>query len=151
MMRQLRTLLWKEWRDHRAALIAIAIALPVLLGLALWGFGDRLIQDHWRTEPTVMLLPFVALLVVIAVGSELVAGEARRETLGFLLRIPSGLLKPLLAKLLFYVLAMAGMIAWALMLLFAVHGLYDHLGVFGEAFRQNGARRRRKGRSPPPQ
>ena len=139
MITQLRTLLWKEWRDHRAALIALFVAVPVLLALGLWAFGDRLIQDHPAKEPTVILFPFVALLIVIAVGSELFAGESRRETLGFLLRVPSGLGKPLAVKVVFYVLSLAGMLGWAFLLLLGMHALFGHSGVFFEALWSNGS------------
>ena len=48
-MNKLATLFWKEYRDHRGALIALSIAAPVLLLAAFLAFDDRLIQDAFRT------------------------------------------------------------------------------------------------------
>ncbi len=136
-MKRLTTLFWKEWRDHRAALIALAITAPVLVLAAFLAFDDHLIQDAERTEPSVLFLPFLVLMVVIAVGSELFAGESRRDTLSFLSRMPDGLGRPLLAKMLFYVAASLGAVLYGCLVLLLVHALYGHTGAVWTAIGSN--------------
>jgi len=136
-MKRLTTLFWKEWRDHRAALFALGIAAPALVLAAFLAFDDRLIQDTAKTEPSVLFLPFLVLMVVIAVGSEMFAGESRRETLGFLSRMPDGLGRPLLAKMLFYIAASLGAVLHGGAMLLLAHVMYGHAGEFWNALGSN--------------
>ena len=74
-MKQLCTMIWKEWRDHRATFLALAVAAPALVLLAFWAFDDHLIQARDQVEPTVLFLPFLVLMVVIGVESDQLTGE----------------------------------------------------------------------------
>jgi hypothetical protein len=69
-------------------------------------------------------------MVVIAVASDLFAGEARRETLGFLVRMPGGLVLPLLAKVALYFAAVVLALVWGMTILLTAHALYGHTGGF---------------------
>lgn len=97
-MNQFRLHLWREWREHRLALLVLFLVLP-LLG---WGFarvapravlGDPLVQSG-------AALSFVVVLLV-ATGGELLGTERRGPGLQWLERLPSGLNTAFLAKLLF--------------------------------------------------
>lgn len=110
-MNLLPTLLWKEWRDHRAALIGYCVGVPPLIA---WGLSA--LSATRRVDP---LLPAAAAVGGIAIAAltlfgDLFAGEEQRGTIKLLRRLPSGLAKLFLAKLLFLLLATAlmGGVAW---------------------------------------
>jgi len=94
----LRLHLWREWREHRLALLMLFLVLPILG----WGsarvppkavLGDPLIQSG-------AALAFVVVLLV-ATGGELLGADRRGNGLRWLERLPSGLNVAFLAKLLF--------------------------------------------------
>ncbi|MBL8843135.1 MAG: ABC transporter permease [Planctomycetes bacterium] len=110
-MNLLPTLLWKEWRDHRAALIGYCVGVPPLIA---WGLSA--LSATRRVDP---LLPAAAAVGGIAIAAltlfgDLFAGEEQRGTIKLLRRLPSGLSKIFLAKLLFLLMATAlmGGVAW---------------------------------------
>jgi len=108
-MRTLGLYLWKEWRDHRAVVYGIAIAAPLLLGLATLLLPSKVIHDP--------LFCFIGAagcfaMVSLSLAGDLIPGEARRETLGFLRRLPSGLGVAFVAKLTFLFSALALLTAW---------------------------------------
>jgi hypothetical protein len=96
-MRLLGTYLWKEWRDHRAVLVGMVLAVPLLLAVmalslpqkAFESMGDRASQGY------VGFAGFAALaclaLFVVSLATDLVPGEARRGHRWFLERLPGGL------------------------------------------------------------
>jgi hypothetical protein len=106
---------WKEWRDHRAVVIGFAIAMPMLLGLA----GALLESRIYHGQGTQLFIVAASLLVAtLAIGADLVPGEARRGRLEFLRRLPCDLHLAYLGKLAFllsaYVLfpAYSSGVAW---------------------------------------
>jgi hypothetical protein len=96
-MRLFGTYLWKEWRDHRAILVGLVLAVPLLLAVmglslpqkAFESLGDRASRGY------VGFSGFAALaclaLFVISLATDLVPGEARRGHRWFLERLPGGL------------------------------------------------------------
>lgn len=112
-MRALTTGLWKEWRDHRAIAVALALALPLLVGGAAWAFDGAL--DRAGFVGLALFVPVLAhALFVVAVASEVFGGERRRGTLALLARLPAGLSRSLASKVAFYAGGSAAMIAWGL-------------------------------------
>jgi hypothetical protein len=95
--------LWKEWRDHRAVLLGMALAVPLLMAVAGLTLPTKAFEDV--TFTVVATLGCLAVFV-FAISTDLVPGEARRGRLGFLRRQPRGLSRAFAAKfLLFSVLA----------------------------------------------
>ena len=91
---------WKEWRDHRAIVIGFLVTMPVLLGLA----GALLDRRTFLGRGTQFFIVAASLLVAaLAIGADLVPGEARRGKLGFLRRLPCDLHRAYLGKLAFLV------------------------------------------------
>lgn len=110
-MNLLPTLFWKEWRDHRAALIGYCVGVPPLIA---WGLSA--LSATRRVDP---MMPAVAAVGGIAIAAltlvgDVFAGEEQRGTIKLLRRLPSGLAKLFLAKLLFLLMATAlmGGVAW---------------------------------------
>lgn len=102
-MRTLGIYLWKEWRDHRAVAIGFAIAVPALLALAAFLLPAAAAKDR--------LFASIAgagslLIAILSIGADLVPGEARRERLDFLRRMPGGLGVSFAAKAIFFALAL---------------------------------------------
>jgi hypothetical protein len=94
----LRLYYWKEWRDHRAIVIGFLIAMPVLLGLA----GALLERRMFQGRGLQLFVVGASLLVgALAIGADLVPGEARRGKLDFLRRLPCDLHHAYLGKLAF--------------------------------------------------
>jgi len=94
--------LWKEWRDHRAVVLGIAVAVPLLLALAralLPAKADAVL-------PAIAAVGTLA-IVLLAFATDLVPGETRRGRLEFLARLPGGLGAAFRAKLVFFLLALA--------------------------------------------
>lgn len=92
------TWLYKEWRDQRAIILGILIAIPGLTALAYVGFGEHL--GGARLEMVGLTFLAIAVgLVVFAIAGDLFAGENRRGTIHALRRLPGGLGSSFLAKL----------------------------------------------------
>lgn len=100
-MRGIGVHLWKEWREQRAVLLGIAGAIPVLTFATFLGFTTR--ADSLVGAGAIFVVG-ATVLAVLALSTELIAGESTRGTLGFLRRQPGGLSQGLVAKLLLYVL-----------------------------------------------
>ena len=127
--------LWKEWRDNRAVVIGYLISLPLLQLLAALVVPGKVIGDAaFATLSAAAGLGVAAL----AFGSDLVPGEARRGTLGFLDRLPRGLTAAFLGKAAFLLLT-AGLFtgfglatAWLVQSIFAdVSGLDPRIQLYG--------------------
>ena len=101
--------LWQEWRDHRAVIAGLVLAVPVLMGVAAFSLPYKAFEAALFTQITAGACLLIAM---IAVCTELVPGERRRGTLGFLRRLPAGLTAPFAAKLLFYVAVAAFFLAY---------------------------------------
>lgn len=95
----MRYLAWlrKEWRDHRAILIGIFLAVPGLTGLAYSVFGERIGAARLENVRAIFLAIGVG-LVVFAVAADMIAGENRRGTIRAVRRLPGGLAHALAAK-----------------------------------------------------
>jgi hypothetical protein len=103
-------LLWKEWRDHRAALLGYFIGIPPLIA---WGIS--VLEAPMRKAP---LLPSAAAVGGFAIAAltlfgDLFANEEQRGTIKLLRRLPSGLSKVFLGKISFALVAALAMSAWA--------------------------------------
>jgi len=93
-MRTLRTYLWKEWRDHRAVICGFLVAIPLLVLLA-----EALAPTIARHPRFPALAAGAGLAILLfSVVAELIPGETRRETMGFLLRMPADLRAAFAAK-----------------------------------------------------
>ena len=92
--------LWKEWQDHRAVVLGMFVALPVLMAIA--GLTLPTVTFEGGGFATKTALSCLAIFV-ISVSTDLVPGEARRGRLDFLRRQPRGLTPPFVAKLVFFV------------------------------------------------
>jgi len=104
------TLLWKEWRDHRAALLGYFIGIPPLIA---WGISA--LEAPMRKAP---LLPSAAAVGGFAIAAltlfgDLFANEEQRGTIKLLRRLPSGLSKVFIGKAVFGLIAAIAMSAWA--------------------------------------
>ena len=98
MLRTLTTYLWKEWRDHRAIVIGLLLAVPLLLAIAKFAMPEKLFEHPVFPPVTALSCYLIALL---SIGSDLVPGEARRNRLDFLRRLPADLTAPFIAKAIF--------------------------------------------------
>ncbi len=108
-MNLLPTLLWKEWRDHRAALIGYCVGVPPLIA---WGLSA--LSAVRRVDP---LLPSAAAVGGFAIAAltlfgDLFAGEEQRGTMKLLRRLPCGLAPVFVAKFSFMLLAALLMSGW---------------------------------------
>ncbi len=114
MMTWLRTFgawLWKEWRDHRAVVVGILIAIPALTALAFWAFGDHLATVYLHATRAVFL--GIALgLVNFAIAASLFAGETRRGTMRTVRRLPRAVGSAFAAKVTFLALVVVLVTAW---------------------------------------
>ncbi len=91
-MRLFGSYLWKEWRDHRAVLVGMLAAVPLLL--VAMGFAlPRTALDVAKTRAGFAALVSFAcfVLFVVSLAADLVPGEARRGHRWFLERLPGGL------------------------------------------------------------
>lgn len=107
-----RYLAWlrKEWRDQRAILLGIAVAIPGLTALAYGAFGENLATARIANVQSIFLAIAVG-LVVFAVAGDLFAGENRRKTIHAMRRLPGGMGASFAAKVTLLVLALVGAIA----------------------------------------
>jgi hypothetical protein len=110
-MRRFAVGLWKEARDHRVVVLALLAAVPLLVLGAAWALGDR-VPPHAFAGTSLVAVPVALALFLIAVGSELFAGERRRGTLDLVRRLPGGLAAALGAKLGAYLLGAVLFPAW---------------------------------------
>jgi hypothetical protein len=102
--------LWKEWREHRWILVAIAAAILLLMGGAAWLLGERA-SEFWRATPAVVAGGTA--LTVLALATELFAAEGRRDGFGFLRRTPRALGTAFVAKIAFFLCACAATALWS--------------------------------------
>ena len=104
------TLLWKEWRDHRSALLGYFVAIPPLIA---WGLSA--VTAARRIDP---MLPSAAAVCGLAIAAltlfgDLFAGEEQRGTIKLLRRLPGGLSKVFVGKISFALIAAVAMSGWA--------------------------------------
>jgi len=99
MLSTFHAYLWKEWRDARGVAIGFALAIPVLLLILAFVLPPDMLSDGLFSSVVAVGCFGIALL---SLGSDLVPGEARRGRLDFLRRLPSNLLMPFVAKLVFF-------------------------------------------------
>jgi hypothetical protein len=99
-MRTFGVCLWKEWRDHRAVLLGLVVAIPLVLALLGVALPSRTFEYGGFARYTALacLATFV-----ISLTTDLAPGEARRGHRWLLERLPGGLGAPILAKLLLFV------------------------------------------------
>jgi len=90
-----RLYLWKEWREQRGALFALALLLPALVTLIGYQLPRRLATS---TTFVAVVTALSVVLMLVVVGGELLGGERRRE-LAWLERLPRGLDAAFPAKL----------------------------------------------------
>lgn len=111
-MNVLPTYLWKEWREQRATLGLLALALTLGTGVVLATLPRAAAGD-----PITFLgiVTFAAAATVLAVGADLLSRE-RERGLRFLERQPAGLAAAFRAKLAFLVLAMGAALAFGVLL-----------------------------------
>ena len=91
-MNVLRLHLWKEWREHRLALLAV-LATCMAMMTGAWIFRAPSLPMAWGV--------ITVLVFLLAVGGELL-GERRSGGLVWIQRLPSGLGTAFCAKLLFF-------------------------------------------------
>ena len=96
--------LWREWREHRMALLLIALVLPLLA----WGIA-RVPPKKALADPLIQSGAALAFVVVLLVstGGELLGAERRGTGLRWLERLPRGLGAAFAAKLIFLALTTA--------------------------------------------
>jgi hypothetical protein len=116
-MRTVLTHLWKEWREQRWILLAIAAAIPLLTAGGGWAL--RLGPLDWGRLAPAHLAGSTA-LVVLALSTELFAAEGRRDGFAFLRRTPGALRVAWGTKTSLYLLACAAVFLWAALVLFQV-------------------------------
>lgn len=96
-MRLLGSYLWKEWRDHRAVLVGLVLAVPLLLVVMGLSLPRKALESLGDQAPhgSIGFAAFAALaclaLFVVSLATDLVPGEARRGHRWFLERLPGGL------------------------------------------------------------
>ena len=107
----LRLALWKEWRDHRAMLLALLVTLPALTALGFWAFGERLGGAGVGTQAAI-IVPVALGLVLFAIAGDLMAGEHRRGTFDVLRRIPGARSQAFVAKWMLLIATLFGSVLW---------------------------------------
>ena len=95
----MRTLLMKEWREHRALILAFLVLAP-LLSLA---WKDQIIGWDRATagDSLRIVIPVLTALFVLAIASDLVAGDASSGRMAFFAAMPARLATHWLARVLF--------------------------------------------------
>ena len=88
--------LWREWREHRFALVSLAVALP----LGTWILSTALSRAFLGDTVFQLAVAFgFAVVLLVVVGGELLGAERRGPGLRWLERLPSGLATAFRAKL----------------------------------------------------
>ncbi|MCB9914579.1 MAG: hypothetical protein H6828_05450 [Planctomycetes bacterium] len=109
--------LWREWREHRRALVFLAVCLA----FAAAALSTLVPMTALRgPEPVRWCAVLVAGTVLVSVGSDLFARERQRGTSAWLARLPHGLERAFAAKLAFFALLVLGTVAYGLALGYAV-------------------------------
>ncbi|MBL4770922.1 MAG: hypothetical protein JKY61_07225 [Planctomycetes bacterium] len=105
-----RQLIWKEWRDHRAALLALWAGIPLMLVAFMWTTYSSLMYagDSHRITG---ILGMASVLVLI--GFATFSGEWRRGHGAFLARLPGGLTRSFAIKMLFLTVMLIATGFWA--------------------------------------
>jgi len=93
--------LWREWREHRFALLSLALVLPFATWLLALPFSRVLVNDPLFHSAAALGF---AVVLLIAVGGELLGAERRGNGLRWLERLPAGLASAFRAKLAFFLL-----------------------------------------------
>ena len=106
----LRAHLWREWREFRAVLLAMAGLVPGLVILCVLLMPDWADSDSF-VSVTVGGWAFVAVFVM---GGYVVPKEMRGDSMHLLRRLPSGLGPVFCAKVLFIMCVLVGVTALAL-------------------------------------
>lgn len=127
-MSTFRLYLWKEWREQRTALFALALLLPALVTLIGYQLPRRLATS---TTFVAVVTALSVVLMLVVVGGELLGGERRRE-LVWLERLPRGLGAAFPAKLFVFVGTTAMALVAGFALAFGVTQLRG--GAFGGSF-----------------
>ncbi|MFI5401464.1 MAG: hypothetical protein ACHQ1G_00795 [Planctomycetota bacterium] len=103
-MRLLGTYLWKEWRDHRAVLVGMVVAVPALLVVMGFSLPRTALDVASQRAGFAALASFACfVLFVVSLAADLVPGEARRGHRWFLERLPGGLGAAFRGKLVLFV------------------------------------------------
>lgn len=108
-----RSLLWKEWREHRwklAALVSIAI------GLNLWALKGNIVDHRDYAWPAIAMLWIVLPISSILVATGIAAGEESQRTASFLKSLPISIRSAAIAKLAASTLTVVAAQAFGLML-----------------------------------
>ena len=112
-MQEFQIYLWKEWREQRALLAALAGALLVAT-LAIGALLDRqAIESTFTYEGILVLCVGGALFTV---GSDLFTRERQLGRLQFLERLPGGLSAAFHGKLVFFLLVVAAALVYGMLL-----------------------------------
>jgi hypothetical protein len=102
----------RELGEHRAVLLGLLIAIPVLVASAFVAFGGA------GVKMATLLPEFVggaALLAALSLATESFAGERSRGTIDGLRRLPGGLRRAWIGKLTFLPAAILAAAAWMLL------------------------------------
>src|SRR5687767_7916663 len=108
-MRTLLAHLRKEWREHRAVLLGIAVAIPFLLAVGC-AASNELAQGLELALHCALAAG--TSLTVLALSSELWTGEARRDGLALLRRTPRAVGFAFAAKSVFFLTFAAATAGW---------------------------------------
>src|SRR5688572_11672019 len=98
-MNTLSTYLWKEWREQRATLAALALLLALGIAAVIGALPRTLANDPLVFQGAVAI---AVLAAIMSTGSDLLAREHGGAALRFLERMPAGLQTAFRAKLVFF-------------------------------------------------
>jgi hypothetical protein len=98
-MNTFRCYLWREWREHRFALLALTVVLPAATALLSWPLARGQVADPLFQGA---VAAGFALVMLVVVGGELLAAERRGKVHGWLERLPGGLDAAFRAKIVFF-------------------------------------------------
>src|SRR5687768_3901534 len=108
-MNTLSTYLWKEWREQRATLAALALLLALGIAAVIGALPRTLANDPLVFQGAVAI---AVLAAIMSTGSDLLAREHGGAALRFLERMPAGLQTAFRAKLVFFFGALAAAAAY---------------------------------------
>lgn len=98
-MNLLSTYLWKEWREQRATLAALALLIALGIAAVVAALPRSLASDPLVLQGSVAI---ALLAAIMSTGSDLLARERNATALRFLERLPAGLQLAFRAKLVFF-------------------------------------------------